>query len=676
MFRLIQRVSTFIVCFAIILPLALPSPSAVAFQDPDPPVGLPDTAERMISYGAIDGDSIKAVPYQVAVPFNLIGIFAPTGDDCYADEALAQLDSLVKQQVVYLETDESDRDDLNQRVRYLWIDVNGEAVLVNELLVREGFAIADSTPPNTAYEDELKQAQAVAQENGAGLWGACNAPPVRPDESEFADPRQYSSPDGWSLAYDGAIWTINDLPQWSNNESFIRIHVSDQQYDDPQTCWDDVAANLDSRLVYAEPYTDDSGEALAGSDDDVVYAAHVMLYPDGKLVLYAECRLAPSLGGSLLILHYTQERDFAAEIRSRELLLAGLTYGQDVDSDDDANADDDSDAVATTEPANEDSNLVTFTGSDGWSVTYDKTIWSIFTRDDNFLTITSGSSMLFFSSSHGGDASECAVVPDQISDIAPASWYVVLGPYPDDHVVNEPGHVSIALSLQTNRTQEPATWYLDCQNLDQVGGVLRSEHTVVPPEDYEGEVAKREAVLATIDTNVANAHPSPGGTDGKDTRVGLPFFQQSADKELSKDEVCAVTADPEQTASLLDDWNWTGTSYQLFQGSGAANTGGVTDVEVEIYTFSSDSYASKALNYFVEDRMSRGSFDKIKVDKIGDRIVGLQGDSIMRTFEYPHTEVTLFMRIGATMVRITAAGSFEGGPTLAIAQSVAKDVVG
>jgi endonuclease YncB( thermonuclease family) len=50
-------------------------------------------------------------------------------------------------------------------------------VLVNELLVREGYAFVLSVP-KVAHEERLRDAEAAAYAGHRGLWGACAGTPT------------------------------------------------------------------------------------------------------------------------------------------------------------------------------------------------------------------------------------------------------------------------------------------------------------------------------------------------------------------------------------------------------------------------------------------------------------------------------------------------------------------
>ena len=75
---------------------------------------------------------------------------------------------------LYLETDVSDRDRFGRLLRYVWLDFGGgEVYLVNEALVRAGYAAFSTFPPDVKYVEEIREAGQFAREYGYGLWSGC-----------------------------------------------------------------------------------------------------------------------------------------------------------------------------------------------------------------------------------------------------------------------------------------------------------------------------------------------------------------------------------------------------------------------------------------------------------------------------------------------------------------------
>ncbi len=119
----------------------------------------------------IDGDTFEATIDGVTTPVRLIGINAPEAGECWADEATATLSNVLGSGTLRLERDRTDTDRYGRLLRYAWA---GD-VLVNEVMVAEGAAIARRFEPDTARAERLEAAQASARDRRLGLWdpGAC-----------------------------------------------------------------------------------------------------------------------------------------------------------------------------------------------------------------------------------------------------------------------------------------------------------------------------------------------------------------------------------------------------------------------------------------------------------------------------------------------------------------------
>lgn len=124
----------------------------------------------------VDGDTIKIEGGEIV---RYIGVDTPETVDprrpleCFGKEASAKNKELVQGKVVELEKDVSDRDRYGRLLRYIWI---GDT-MVNEMLVREGFASVSTYPPDVKYVDRFLAAERLAREEKKGLWsGECPLP--------------------------------------------------------------------------------------------------------------------------------------------------------------------------------------------------------------------------------------------------------------------------------------------------------------------------------------------------------------------------------------------------------------------------------------------------------------------------------------------------------------------
>jgi micrococcal nuclease len=163
-----MRIKTVLSVLSFALSLAL----TPAFATPPP---YDERKARVTA--VVDGDTISVLIsgfYERRVRY--IGIDAPEmRRDCFAPEATAANRQLVLGKDVALERDVSDTDRFGRLLRYVYLPT-GE--MVNELLVRGGYAVARHYPPDTKYRARFEAAERQAQQANAGLWGACRPRPT------------------------------------------------------------------------------------------------------------------------------------------------------------------------------------------------------------------------------------------------------------------------------------------------------------------------------------------------------------------------------------------------------------------------------------------------------------------------------------------------------------------
>ncbi|MCP4446172.1 MAG: thermonuclease family protein [Myxococcales bacterium] len=94
--------------------------------------------------------------------------------ECYADEAKQFNEDLVAGQTISLVYDTECTDDYERLLAYVSI---GDRE-INSLLVERGFACVLHIPPNGADRaSEFETLESLAEEQGRGLWGACESKP-------------------------------------------------------------------------------------------------------------------------------------------------------------------------------------------------------------------------------------------------------------------------------------------------------------------------------------------------------------------------------------------------------------------------------------------------------------------------------------------------------------------
>ena len=123
----------------------------------------------------IDGDTIRI---NTGETIRYIGIDTPETKhprkpiECFGKEASQKNIELVLGREVELLKDVSETDRYGRLLRYVYV---GDQ-MVNEILVKEGYAYAVAFPPDVDKQNVLTTAQQVAQEGNLGLWNSSICP--------------------------------------------------------------------------------------------------------------------------------------------------------------------------------------------------------------------------------------------------------------------------------------------------------------------------------------------------------------------------------------------------------------------------------------------------------------------------------------------------------------------
>lgn len=121
----------------------------------------------------IDGDTFEI---EGGIKVRLIGVNTPEiknknkGIDCFATEAKKKMEQKLSNQKVVLVKDISETDKYGRLLRYVYL--NGE--MINDSLVREGYAKVSTFPPDVSFAETFLKSEATARESNLGLWQACN----------------------------------------------------------------------------------------------------------------------------------------------------------------------------------------------------------------------------------------------------------------------------------------------------------------------------------------------------------------------------------------------------------------------------------------------------------------------------------------------------------------------
>ena len=123
----------------------------------------------------VDGDTIRLDLDGQETAVRLIGIDTPERDgpytsrECYGEEASWFTHEALDGRTVELEFDVERTDRYGRTLAYVWLD----GALFNERLVRSGYAVVTTFPPNVRYVERFTDAQRRARDEQRGLWGAC-----------------------------------------------------------------------------------------------------------------------------------------------------------------------------------------------------------------------------------------------------------------------------------------------------------------------------------------------------------------------------------------------------------------------------------------------------------------------------------------------------------------------
>ncbi len=139
-----------------------PDESDLTAERPAGPVGATQicSVARIIDGDTVECDGIGRI--------RLIGMDTPEADQepfgAIATEALTAL--IPPGSDVEVERDVEPRDQYDRVLAYVWID----GVMVNWAMVRQGYAVVLTYPPNVRFADWFTAAQQRARTEQAGLW--------------------------------------------------------------------------------------------------------------------------------------------------------------------------------------------------------------------------------------------------------------------------------------------------------------------------------------------------------------------------------------------------------------------------------------------------------------------------------------------------------------------------
>lgn len=122
----------------------------------------------------VDGDTIVVLVDGVEQAVRYIGVDTPEPysngtPDCFSFESTQRNKELVSGKSVRLEKDESNTDRYGRLLRYVYVDED----FINEILIKEGYAISLTIYPDTTYAKSFLELEKTAKKEKVGRWKEC-----------------------------------------------------------------------------------------------------------------------------------------------------------------------------------------------------------------------------------------------------------------------------------------------------------------------------------------------------------------------------------------------------------------------------------------------------------------------------------------------------------------------
>lgn len=118
-----------------------------------------------------DGDTVSVIINNREERVRLIGIDAPElGQEPWGRKAKRKLQDIMRktEKTVRIELDVEERDKYGRLLAYLWTK---DGRLINEEMIKSGYALLYTISPNVKYVERLREAQEIASRKKAGIWG-------------------------------------------------------------------------------------------------------------------------------------------------------------------------------------------------------------------------------------------------------------------------------------------------------------------------------------------------------------------------------------------------------------------------------------------------------------------------------------------------------------------------
>lgn len=157
--------------------LAIGGFAPVLWTDEIPASAVPATVSTIIDGDTfdviIDGQTDRIRMYHIDTPetSNLGGGLQCGGNE--ASQYLAFVLGFAPGGTVYLEYDQTQRDRFDRRLAYVWYQIGDDVYLVNEVMVRNGWAESDTYKPDDKYKEQLDAAEQFSIQKVLGVRLLC-----------------------------------------------------------------------------------------------------------------------------------------------------------------------------------------------------------------------------------------------------------------------------------------------------------------------------------------------------------------------------------------------------------------------------------------------------------------------------------------------------------------------
>ena len=115
-----------------------------------------------------DGDSIKVLLDGSRFDVRLLGVNAPELSECWGEESMVELTSMLIDRDVQLVAGETDVDPFGRLLRYVYLENDEDVTFINAALIETGHAIG--LHDGSAFDISFKEIEARAFQSGRGMW--------------------------------------------------------------------------------------------------------------------------------------------------------------------------------------------------------------------------------------------------------------------------------------------------------------------------------------------------------------------------------------------------------------------------------------------------------------------------------------------------------------------------